>query len=47
MTAAVSLLAAGKSGARELPLEPWQLGLGAFLLLAVLLAITLAFGKDR
>jgi len=47
MTAAVRLLADSESGARELPLEPWALGLGAFLLLVVLLAITLAFGKDR
>ena len=47
MTAAVRLLAEGESGARELPVEPWALGVGAFLLLVVLLAITLAFGKDR
>lgn len=47
MTAAVRLLAEGESGARELPLEPWAFGVGTFLLLVVLLAITLAFGKDR
>ncbi|MCY7373886.1 MAG: hypothetical protein LH461_09360 [Spirochaetaceae bacterium] len=47
MTAAIRLLAEGQSGARELPVEPWALGAGAFLLLVVLLAITLAFGKDR
>ena len=47
MTAAVHLLAEGEANARELPLEPWALGVGTFLLLVVLLAITLAFGKDR
>ncbi len=47
MTAAVRLLAAGESSARELPVEPWALGVGTFVLLAVLLAVTLAFGKDR
>jgi len=47
MTAAVRLIAAGEEKARDLPLEPWALGLGAFLLLVVLLAITLSFGKDR
>lgn len=47
MTAAVHLLAAGESHGRELPLEPWALGLGTFLLLVVLLAITMSFGKDR
>jgi hypothetical protein len=47
MTAAVPLLAAGEEHARELPLEPWAMGAVAFLLLVVLLAITLAFGKDR
>ena len=47
MTVAIRLLAQGPSGARELPVEPWALGVGVFLLLAVLLAITLAFGKDR
>jgi len=44
---AVRLLAEGESKARELPLEPWALGAGAFALLVVMLAITLAFGKDR
>lgn len=47
MFAAVRLLSVGESKARELPLEPWALGLGAFLLLVFLLAVTLAFGKDR
>lgn len=47
MTPAVRFLAEGESKARELPLEPWALGLGAFLLLVTLLAITLTFGKDR
>lgn len=47
MTAAVHLLAEGEAKGRELPLEPWALGVGSFVLLVVLLAITLAFGKDR
>lgn len=47
MTAAVRLLAEGEERARDLPVEPWALGVSAFLLLAVLLAITLTFGKDR
>jgi len=46
MTAAFLVLADGEK-ARDLPLEPWAMGLGAFLLLTVLLAVTLAFGKDR
>ena len=47
MTVAARLLAETETGARELPVEPWALGVGTFLLLVVLLAITLAFGKDR
>lgn len=47
MTPAVRVLVEAESKARELPLEPWALGLGAFLLLVTLLAITLTFGKDR
>lgn len=44
----VRLLAAeGASRGRELPLEPWAIGLGAFLLLSVALAVTMTFGKDR
>ena len=46
--AAVRLLAAeGEGHARELPVEPWAYGVGAFALLVVLLAITMAFGQDR
>ncbi len=33
--------------ARDLPAEPWAIGVGAFVLLVVLLAVTLRFGKDR
>jgi len=47
MTAAVQLLAESESQARELPVEPWALGVGTFLILVVLLAITMSFGKDR
>ena len=32
---------------RDLPLQPWAIGLGAFLLLTALLLVTLTFGKDR
>jgi len=38
--------AEGEAG-RELPVEPWVFGLGAFGLLFVLLLVTLSFGKDR
>jgi hypothetical protein len=43
----VAVLAAGEEKARELPAEPWAIGVGTFVLLTVLLAITLTFGKDR
>jgi hypothetical protein len=46
MTAAIELLAATETG-RDLPGEPWMIGLGAFALLVVMLLITLSFGKDR
>jgi hypothetical protein len=42
-----AVLATGEKNARELPAEPWAIGVGAFVLLAVLLAVTLTFGKDR
>jgi hypothetical protein len=32
---------------RDLPLEPWAIGLIAFLILTAALLVTLAFGKDR
>ena len=47
MSAALHLLATGEPQGRELPVEPWVFGLGAFLVLVLLLAVTLAFGKDR
>jgi hypothetical protein len=47
-TAVIRLLAAeGESRGVDLPLEPWAIGVGAFVLLCVLLAVTLTFGKDR
>ena len=46
--AAVRLLAVeGEAQAATCPLEPWAIGLGAFVLLCVLLAVTMTFGKDR
>ena len=42
-----AVLATGEEHARELPAEPWVIGVGAFVLLTVLLLITLSFGKDR
>ncbi|MDQ1625234.1 MAG: hypothetical protein QOJ49_732 [Actinomycetota bacterium] len=41
------LLAAGTEKGKDLPGEPWMIGLGAFTLLVVLLLVTLTFGKDR
>jgi hypothetical protein len=46
MTAAAVLAETAREG-KDLPLEPWAIGLGTFLLLVVLLLITLQFGKDR
>ena len=40
-------LATTEEQGRDLPLEPWAIGVGAFLLLTVLLAVTMTFGKDR
>jgi hypothetical protein len=45
MTAARLLASEGTPP--ELPVEPWVMGAGAFVLLVVMLLITLAFGKDR
>lgn len=45
MTAARLLASEGTP--RELPVEPWAMGAGAFVLLVVMLLVTLAFGKDR
>ena len=49
MTAAVVRLLAveGESQGRDLPLEPWAIGLVAFALLIAALLVTLMFGKDR
>ena len=46
MSLATVLAESGQQG-RDLPLEPWAIGLGAFLVLTALLLVTLAFGKDR
>lgn len=46
MTAA-RLLATSEGTPRDLPVDPWVLGVGTFGLLVVLLLVTLAFGKDR
>jgi hypothetical protein len=43
----VAVLAVTEQQGRDLPLEPWAIGLGAFVLLTALLLITLSFGKDR
>jgi hypothetical protein len=48
MTAdAARVLAQTATKGRDLPLEPWAIGLLAFGTLVVLLLITLQFGKDR
>ena len=41
------LLAVEGEHGRELPVEPWVYGVGAFGILLVLLLVTLSFGKDR
>lgn len=46
MTAA-RLLATGEETTRELPVEPWVMGVLAFGILVALLLVTMAFGKDR
>lgn len=47
MTAAIELFATQTETGRDLPGEPWMLGVGAFALLVLMLVITLSFGKDR
>ena len=52
LTASAQLLATRLLGAetetgRDLPGEPWMLGIGAFGLLVLMLVITMTFGKDR
>lgn len=44
---ATQLLAREGEVARELPVEPWVYGVGAFALLFMLLLVALSFGKDR
>jgi len=43
----MTVFAESATSGRDLPLEPWAIGLLAFGLLVVLLLITLSFGKDR
>jgi hypothetical protein len=45
--AAINLLAGETPKGPDLPVEPWVVGVGAFVLLVVLLLVTLSFGKDR
>ena len=49
MTAAVirALAVEGESRGRDLPLEPWAIGLLAFALLTTAMLVTLLFSKDR
>ena len=47
MTAAINVFAEQTQTGRDLPGDPWMMGVGAFALLVVLLLITLSFGKDR
>jgi hypothetical protein len=46
MSLATVLAESGQHG-KDLPLQPWAIGVGAFLLLTALLLVTLTFGKDR
>jgi hypothetical protein len=46
MNVAAVLAETGQTG-RDLPVEPWAVGVGAFVLLVALLLLTLTFGKDR
>ena len=46
MSFATVLAETGQQG-QDLPLPPWAIGLGTFVLLTVLLLMTLTFGKDR
>jgi hypothetical protein len=47
MSAAVRVLAQSEENARDLPVEPWVLGVGSFGLLVVLLLVTMVFGRYR
>jgi hypothetical protein len=44
---AARVLAETAEKGRDLPVQPWAVGLGAFVTLVVLLLLTLSFGKDR
>lgn len=45
--AALTVLAVeGEEHANELPVEPWMLGVGTFLVLCALLLITWQFNRD-
>jgi hypothetical protein len=43
----VAVLAETEQKGKDLPFDPWAIGVGAFVLLTALLLITLSFGKDR
>jgi hypothetical protein len=43
----VATVLAETAKGRDLPLQPWAIGLCAFLILTTLLLVTLSFGKDR
>jgi hypothetical protein len=45
--AALRVLAETGERGRDLPAEPWVIGVAAFLGLIALLLVTLTFGKDR
>jgi hypothetical protein len=47
MTAAARVLAQTEETGRDLPVEPWVLGVGSFGLLVVLLLVTMVFGRYR
>jgi hypothetical protein len=43
----IAIVLAETAKGRDLPLQPWAIGLCAFLLLVTALLVTLSFGKDR
>jgi hypothetical protein len=43
----VATVLAETAKGRDLPLQPWAIGLTAFLVLTAALLVTLSFGKDR
>jgi len=43
----VAAVLAETAKGRDLPLQPWAIGLTIFLILTAVLLVTLTFGKDR